>query len=64
MPLGTVIKVSNGRKYVEILILCPNCGAEAGKIADLPDDAPEGFIAFIDTHGVIRYVEEDPHDYR
>lgn len=62
--IGKVVRASNGRRYIEILVPCPKCGGEAGKHVDLPDDAPEGFIAFLDTKGKIQYVEEDPHDYR
>jgi hypothetical protein len=64
--LGIVAKSPNGKKYIEIMSSCPQCGTQTGHIEILPDsmqDIPEGFIAFLDSSGKLSFVEEDPHDY-
>jgi len=65
--LGTVIEGANGKKFILIETEeCPYCYA-SGKTIDLPEDhrnTPVGFIAYLDQTGTLRFVEEDPHDYR
>jgi hypothetical protein len=54
--LGTITTAKDGRRYIVITTPCPACGAEAGRILDLPcvlSNEPDGRIIYVGDLGVL-----------